>query len=1012
MYGRAGIRLKILAAFLGVVLFTAGVAGLGAILVSRDTVTDQAIAHLESVASLKESELKSWTRNLSIELMGLAEQGWGRRLAALAALPSDSREFKTEAKAIRERFRQTLAPTQRLEELYLLSASGKVLVSSNPIVEGEFRGAQEYFAAGLREPGIHVQTTTWSSASEPLNAMIVVIPVRDAAGRTAAVLCGRASANRINLLMSDSTGLGQTGETYLVAGNNVLMSATRFKASAPSATAAFSLGLEEALQRHRSGWGIYRNAWGNEVVGVYRWLPELKVALMAEQDKAEILQPVYRTLRVIGITVVLAVIAASVAAVLFTRTLARPLVELATIAGRIAGGELELAADIRRQDEIGSLAQAFNTMTMRLRELIADLSRRLDELESTQQALRSSEARYRSIFENALEGVFQTTPEGRFLSINPALVGILGYDSEAELLAMVTDISTQCYANPSDREEMLRQLRENDFVKNYLAEFRRKDGSVLWGMLNLRAIRDENGALRHLEGIFTDMTERKRFEKELAELNRHLEQLVVERTADIERKARELEEANRQLLELDELKSAFLSSVSHELRTPLTSILGFAKLIDRDFIRSFMPLSKGVAGLESKSERIHANLAIIEREGERLTRLINDFLDLTKIEAGRVDWKDALYPASTLLQQALEAVHSLVGRNPEVKLEVDIPPDLPAVFVDADRLEQLVINILTNAWKFTERGFIRISASHDAQSKALLVQVADSGLGIPASDLNKIFDKFHQVRRSDTVSDKPKGTGLGLAICRQIVDHYKGRIWVESEPGQGSVFSFELPAAVIPETESEIEVSEALVLPAGAPRILVVDDDAAVRQYLSQIFQDEGYAPVTAADGAEALEKARQYAPSLITMDLIMPNMGGEEAIRQLRNDPELGSIPILVISVLQEGQVKGVDASLRKPIDPDQVLDAVHGLLSGCNVSRPILVLRRNGPERLGSFFALCEGNIDYCDEEQLWRRLAAGFRGTVVLPAWAARTLDIARLSVADGVNVLLMPEAPEQS
>lgn len=289
-----------------------------------------------------------------------------------------------------------------------------------------------------------------------------------------------------------------------------------------------------------------------------------------------------------------------------------------------------------------------------------------------------------------------------------------------------------------------------------------------------------------------EIGDRTQAEQELASLNRELEHLVEIRTQDLASKARELEAANRRLMALDEMKSAFLSSVSHELRTPLTSVLGFAKLITRDFTKIFRPLTKDSLDLTKRAERILSNLWIIEQEGVRLTRLINDVLDLNRIESGRMEWRDQLVSPLSCIHQAVTAVSGLFAQKPDVELKVEAAKGLPMVHVDEDKIKQVLINLLDNAIKFTDKGSVTIQA--EANSSGLIIGVIDTGIGIPSKDLRKVFDKFHQVSTEDTLLDKPRGTGLGLAISLQIVRHYGGEIWVVSEPGKGSSFRFTIPA--------------------------------------------------------------------------------------------------------------------------------------------------------------------------------------------------------------------------
>jgi Na+/proline symporter/signal transduction histidine kinase len=229
-----------------------------------------------------------------------------------------------------------------------------------------------------------------------------------------------------------------------------------------------------------------------------------------------------------------------------------------------------------------------------------------------------------------------------------------------------------------------------------------------------------------------------------------LERVVDERTRDLARKARELEEANTRLLELDRMKSAFLSSVSHELRTPLTSILGFAKLVAKDFGRHFQPLAKEGAPLEKKARRINENLSVIADEGDRLTRLINNVLDLNKIESGRMEWRDRDISVPELLERAEHAVSAMFRENPRVVLRVEAEEGLPVLHADPDQLLQVCINLLNNACKFTERGEVRLSA-HATGDGGVRISVRDTGRGIEPADLERVFDKFYQVVHPDTL---------------------------------------------------------------------------------------------------------------------------------------------------------------------------------------------------------------------------------------------------------------------
>jgi len=255
--------------------------------------------------------------------------------------------------------------------------------------------------------------------------------------------------------------------------------------------------------------------------------------------------------------------------------------------------------------------------------------------------------------------------------------------------------------------------------------------------------------------------------------------MVARRTEDLERASQELRRANADLMRLNELKSSFLANVSHELRTPLTSIRSFSEIL----------LNYPDTEFATREEF----LGVICSESERLTRLINDVLDLAKIEAGKMEWRSQPVHLGELARQSVD-VMQVVATQKGLELENLIGDDVPLVQADPDRLLQVFANLLSNAVKFTEVGRIQLGAL--VRSEEVVVFVADSGIGIPGSELERIFDKFHQ--HGNTLTDKPAGTGLGLAISREIINRLGGRIWAESGTRAGSTFYCALPIAAVP----------------------------------------------------------------------------------------------------------------------------------------------------------------------------------------------------------------------
>jgi signal transduction histidine kinase/DNA-binding response OmpR family regulator len=404
--------------------------------------------------------------------------------------------------------------------------------------------------------------------------------------------------------------------------------------------------------------------------------------------------------------------------------------------------------------------------------------------------------------------------------------------------------------------------------------------------------------------------------------------------------------------EADAAKSSFLSTVSHELRTPLTSVLGFAKIIRRRLEERLFPLiPEDDRKVQQAKQQVLENLGVVVSEGERLTKLIDDVLDLAKIEAGKFTWNMASVSMEDVIERATAATASLFEAK-KLKLQRLIQPGLPTITGDQDRLIQVVINLISNAVKFTDQGTIECAARRvDGE---LIVSVIDSGIGIAPADQPKVFEKFKQV--GDTLTDKPKGTGLGLPICKEIVEYHGGRIWVESAPGHGSVFSFTLPI-VADSTRPERPVRRSVDIESLVRKlretvathqtrdksVLVVDDDSNIRSLLHQELTEAGYAVRLAEDGRKALALIREETPGLVILDVMMPEMNGFDVAAVLKNDPATMDIPIIILSILEDkerGFRLGVDRYLTKPIDTASLFHEVDALLDQGKSKKKVMVV------------------------------------------------------------------------
>ena len=436
--------------------------------------------------------------------------------------------------------------------------------------------------------------------------------------------------------------------------------------------------------------------------------------------------------------------------------------------------------------------------------------------------------------------------------------------------------------------------------------------------------------------------------------NAHAYRQLNEHEREIRRLFEEAERARGVAEEADAAKSSFLSTVSHELRTPLTSVLGFAKIIKKRLEDRIFPLvPKDDRKIAQTIQQIEDNLKVVVSEGERLTKLIDDVLDLAKIEAGKLEWHMETVDVGEVIDRATAATSSLLEPK-GLHLEKRIGADLPSVTGDPDRLIQVVINLISNAVKFTDAGTITCRA--ERRGGEIVVGVSDTGVGISPADQPKVFERFKQV--GDTLTDKPKGTGLGLPICKEIVEHHGGRIWVESEIGRGSTFSFSLPttdAQVAASGHAPLELASLMrqlreqvvvTTPRTAerqPRILVVDDDANIRELLLQELTEAGYQVSLATNGREAVAAVRRERPDLVVLDVMMPEMNGFDVAAVLKNDPQTMDIPIVILSIVQDrdrGFRLGVDRYLTKPIDTDLLFREVGALIEQKKSHKRVLVV------------------------------------------------------------------------
>ncbi|MCP5107857.1 MAG: response regulator [bacterium] len=566
-----------------------------------------------------------------------------------------------------------------------------------------------------------------------------------------------------------------------------------------------------------------------------------------------------------------------------------PILNLASVSRKISENkDYSIRVQKKAEDEIGILYDEFNNMLGQIHLRETERDKIEEELRHSQEALTESEAKYRKIFENAAQGIFQYAPDGRLLTANPAFSQILGYNSPDELIQKTTNIRDLLFADPQRREEFFNSMKKRGTVNAFESSAYRKDKTIIYISQNVHKARDKNQNLLFYEGILEDVTQKK-----------HAEDLKIAKDA--------AEAANQ-------AKSEFLANMSHEIRTPMNAILGFTELLE-DTVQD-----------EQQKEYLSAILS----SGKTLLNLINDILDLSRIEAGKMIVQYAAFNPRSVFNGIRQVFSQEIHvRGLDFCLEID--PFLPqGLLLDEVRLRQILFNLVGNAVKFTEKGYIKLELGKqykkdDHSCLDLIFKVQDSGIGIPEDQQDLIFEAFkQQIGQSISIYE---GTGLGLSITRRLVEMMGGTITVESETGKGSTFQVVFKDVAVASLDEKTGTSTAMSVDSGGvtfenAAILIVDDIQSNRALLKGFLNLPAFTLLEAQNGKEALDLVRQHRPDLIFMDMRMPVMDGYETTRAIKGDDALKTIPVIALtaSVMKEQEhvimEVGCDGYLKKPVN------------------------------------------------------------------------------------------------
>jgi PAS domain S-box-containing protein len=548
---------------------------------------------------------------------------------------------------------------------------------------------------------------------------------------------------------------------------------------------------------------------------------------------------------------------------------------------RVVGKTLELAA-LRDDGSEFPIGLSIGTWAIGERRYFTGVIRDITDRKEAEKALAHQLALVEALVDTLPSPVYVKDHETRYTILNKAFLKSYGVEREDLIGKTVMN-------NEHTRLELRRKLQQeaDDLIRtggvvHRETTSRYADGKVHDVLYWETAFKLSDGTIGGLVGVQVDITHQKKLE-------------------------REAEAANQ-------AKSAFLANMSHELRTPMNAIIGYSEMLAED-------------AEDEENEDVLADLNKIIAAGKHLLTLINDVLDLSKIEAGKMELYTEDFDVSETLNDVTSMAMSLIEKNSN-NLATDYGENLGVMHSDKTKFRQNFFNLISNAAKFTENGTITLFAHREARDASdwLVFKVTDTGIGIPEEKLSEIFQEFSQADESTTRDFG--GTGLGLALAKRFTEMMGGRIWAESVLGEGSSFIMELPATAQAEAETKPEAEKIgaevkVVEHIGSGTILVVDDDATARDLMRRNLEREGYRVITAENGEEGIVLAKEHAPALITLDVMMPGLDGWAVLSRLKDDPETEDIPVIMVSMLAEqgiGASLGALEHLRKPVDRDEL--------------------------------------------------------------------------------------------
>lgn len=882
---RISLKYKFLIPTVCLAIIGMGIISIASHIKTKNALTEVMVDGIDNLTNTTVLSMSSWIYDRKLDVGNWSKQGVYKKALLNSFLGFTARTFANDQlKRIKEDYRF-------YDDIVLVNISGDIVADSDPGIIGKVNVVDRIYFQEALKGKVYVSGHAIKSRARGNQVFMVSAPVKDKT-KVVGVLFAVFDVNTIVRKFVDPIRIGENGYAFTFLNNGLIASGReRLNISGKNIN---DLHFGSAMIQRREG-VIECDLSGRKMIASYKKLDEMDWTIVVCAVKDEILSPVKILGRLNGVVTI--VVALIVALVIFfiTDSLSRPIKDVVSGLKKMGKGELDFRLNIKNNDEIGEIGQALNRMAQNLelsdkkikqQNVLLEKARDDLELRVDQRTfeLRRAEKKYRGIFENAVEGIFQSTLDGRILNANPSFAKILGYDSVEEMLSnkkqMVFPVSRK------EGKKLRHTLAVEKKVVAYEIQLFRKDGKLFWCSMSAIKIMSEAGLRNYYEGFVIDISERREKEKALREWK------VAQAS--------------------NHAKSEFLANMSHEIRTPLNALLGFSELLSVDLI-------------DPKQE---SYIDAMRTAGKSLLTLINDILDLSKIEAGKIVLNYEPVSLKSLFAE-IEYIFKEKISSKGIRLEVALARDFPDhLILDESRIRQILLNLVGNAAKFTEKGVIKLTVEKYAVKNQdtidFIIRVEDTGPGIKEKDLDSIFESFKQV--SGQINRKYGGTGLGLAICKRLTEVMNGQISVTSKIGVGSTFFVSLKNieisfdALIQEVKIE-SVNNKSPFDFEKKKILIVDDIESNRIMLKELLIRFNQDVLEASNGKEAVNLAKASPPDIIIMDIRMPVMDGNQATQILKSDPHTYKIPIIaftgdVVAKTKNGALKkGYNGYLTKPV-------------------------------------------------------------------------------------------------